>query len=463
MSYELHEFSVEQLSNAFCTREVSPVELTHHLLSRIERLNGKLNALYYLDPEMALQKARASEQRYMSGTARGLFDGIPTSIKDALPAVGMPTYRGSASNQQAIFYDWNAPAVDRLIEAGAVIQGKNTMCDFGIIASGISSRHGITRNPWNSEKTPGGSSSGAASSVAAGFCPAILGTDIVGSIRLPASYCGLVGLKPSYGRVPYYLPNSPALVAGPIARTVRDVAAMLDVISQPDRRDFTALEAHDQRYLHRIEDMPRGRRCRLITNLGFGIKPDEQVVKAVYKAASQLERHGVTIEEYTAFSFPADLISRADCFYRARTYAELNQAAIEDQKKSMLMFDWTRSASKDSGEDIVLALQALLALRERAYQLLGDYDFLLLPSTPTTAFAADQYAPDGYSLFDAWCNTFLFNLTEQPALSVNCGHSSDGMPIGLQIVGKRFDDLGVLQMGRYFEQIHGQPYRMPLL
>ena len=450
--------SLQQLSNAYLTANLSPVEVTRYMLDRIQALNPKINAIYYLDEEDALAQARAAERRYQRNESLGMFDGVPTTIKDAFPIRGMPTYRGSASTQdEGVYYDWNAPAVDRLVEAGAVVMGKNTMCDFGIIASGISSRHGVTRNPWNLSRSPGGSSSGAAACVAAGLCPATLGSDIVGSIRLPASYCGLVGLKPSYGRVPYYFPNSPTLVAGPLARNVHDVATMMDIIARPDPRDFTSLKPKRLDFLSNIDRVPLKPRIRLITHLGFGIAPNQEVVAAVRRAASLFEQHGAILEEPAIPRFAPEAIGMAEKFYRARTFTELNQALPERQQYASLMHEWTRATVNDSAEDMMQAMQRMQELRQSALHLIDGFDFLILPSTPTTAFPAERGAPEGASLFDAWCNNFLFNLTEQPALSINCGFSSEGLPIGLQIVGRRFDDLGVLQAARLFELLHGQP------
>jgi aspartyl-tRNA(Asn)/glutamyl-tRNA(Gln) amidotransferase subunit A len=452
---DISYMSIEELSNAYVDGSLSPVEATRHFLDRSKRLNETLNAIYYIDEEGAMAQATASEKRYRDGTPLGYLDGMPTTIKDALAVKGMPTFRGSASTSDAgFFYDWNAPVVDRLKESGSIILGKNTMCDFGIIASGISSRHGITRNPWNVDRTPGASSSGAAASVAAGLCPAALGTDIVGSIRVPASFCGLVGFKPSYGRVPYYLPNSPALVAGPIARTVRDVAIMLDVVSKADRRDFTALKPENNNTLSKLEQVPKSLKMRLLIDIGFGLPPNAEVIEAVQRAARLFEKAGAIVEERTGPVFERDAANCAELFYRARTYTELNTASKEIQMRTPVIYEWTRATAHESAEDLFKAIHQMTSLRERAMQLMENVDFLLLPSTPTTAFAANLATPANSGIFDPWCNTFLFNLTEQPAMSINCGFSAEGLPIGLQIVGKRFDDLGVLRIGRFFEYLY---------
>tara|TARA_R110000850_G_scaffold277144_3_gene424156 strand:- start:124334 stop:125731 length:1398 start_codon:yes stop_codon:yes gene_type:complete len=457
---KLREFTFESLSAAYRQKKVSPVEVAKETLAQTRRLNSVLNAVYFLDEDATLAKARESEQRYALKSSLGLMDGAVTTMKDALPVIGMPIYRGTASTpDEGLYYRWNAPATDRLLEEGVVIAGKNTMCDFGIIASGVSSRFGITRNPWNPQLTPGASSSGAAALVAAGLCIAAVGTDIVGSIRVPASYCGLVGLKPSYGRVPYYPPVSPALVAGPMARNMHDLAIMLDALAQPDSRDFTALAAQNVSYVSTLNERAKNPVFGLLESVGFGVPPDPEVIAATRRAAALFEAQGARVEQVSMPQFdPADLLL-VEKFYRARTYAELNTAPLDHQKKSALMFKWAGPAKDDSAELMWQAMNAIVRLREQTMALVQGVNYLLLPATPTTAFKAEDVAPKGCTLFDAWCNTFLFNLTEQPALSICSGLSSNAMPIGLQIVGHRFDDMGVMQMGRWYETLRDLPDR----
>jgi Asp-tRNA(Asn)/Glu-tRNA(Gln) amidotransferase A subunit family amidase len=242
---------------------------------------------------------------------------------------------------------------------------------------------------------------------------------------------------------------------------------MLDVISRPDKRDFTALKPEKQSYLSRLEQTPSSIKIRLITNLGFGIAPDDEVVHAVRRAAKMFEKAGASIEEISEPIFDPHAADCAERFYRARTYTELNAAPADRQPRTSLMYDWTRATQRESAEDLFKAINEMTSLRERTLRLSDDVDFLLLPSTPTTAFAAELPAPPGKGIFDPWCNTFLFNLTEQPGISLNCGLSSEGLPIGLQIIGKRYDDLGVLRMGRLFECLfelsQPEPARPPIL
>jgi Asp-tRNA(Asn)/Glu-tRNA(Gln) amidotransferase A subunit family amidase len=461
---DLAYFSARELVECYRRQDLSPIEVTRTMLERIERLNPQLNAIYHLSTEAALRQAAASEARWRRGEPAGPLDGVPTTVKDALPTAAMPSYRGSSvTPDDGVTGDWDAPAVARLKESGCVVMGKSTMCDYGIVAGSVSSRHGVTRNPWDLTRSAGASSAGAAASVAAGLSPLTLGTDIVGSIRIPASFCGLVGLKPSYGRVPYYPPSNPALVVGPMARDTADVALLLDVIAQPDSRDFTALPARQSDYLSQLDRGACGLRARLITDLGFGLALDPAVLECVTAAARALQAAGLSVDDPRVEAFDIRSVDLAESYYRARCYAELNKSERSRQPRSPLLWRWTRPAERESAEHVLDAQGAMLALREKTMRLIDGYDFLLLPTVPSPPFAAELAAPDEERLFDPWCNTFLFNLTEQPALSINCGFTPQGLPVGLQIVGRRYDDLGVLQLGRTYETVRAPQRPWPRL
>ncbi len=465
MAKAIHQLSATELLAHYRTRTLSPVEVINHTFERIEQLNPTINALYYLDKAGALESARASEQRWLKGEPVGLLDGIPTSVKDALPAKDMPIFRGSAASlPEGVMGDDDCAAVARLKESGAVIYGKNTMCDYGILPAGYSSKHGITRNPWNTDYNTGGSSSGATAAVAAGFETMSIGTDIVGSIRLPASFCGIFGHKPSYGRVPYYFPNNPALVAGPLTRTVADAALMMNVISRPDVRDFTALPYDDCDYLEEIKTLPTRGRLGLITDLGLGTKPDPEVVAAVRKAADVYRAAGFEVVEIE-IPFKAGEDACAERYYMARCYNEFSQCP--DQHKAEVIQNWTRPNESATADQLFGDWVALQKLRERTAALMQGFDYLLLPSTPVPAYKAELPAASMDELFGPWANNFLFNLTEQPGSSINCGFTQIGLPIGLQIVGPRFDDIGVLRMSALFEalrksELPGAQTRVPV-
>jgi Asp-tRNA(Asn)/Glu-tRNA(Gln) amidotransferase A subunit family amidase len=439
-----------EMLEGYRLRRFSPVDVIRETYQRIERLNPLLNAFYLLDEEGAVGAARASEDRWQRGAPLGLLDGIPTSIKDSLPWRGTPSYRGSAASvpeTSAV----DAPAVARLREAGAIFLGKTTMPDFGILPSGLSSKHGITRNPWNTKHTPGGSSSGAAASIAAGLNPVAIGTDIVGSIRVPASFCGIFGFKPSQGRVPYYFPNSPSLVAGPMARTVDDAVLLMAVIAAPDARDFTALPADGVDYRTLVTGEVSGARIGVIGDLGFGI-PDPQVPAKVEGAARLLEREGCRTTPVSA-PFNDDDLRQAERFYKVRCRTELNSCPSDRRDQATIISAWSAEAERLSAVEFYGIFNALQRLRERALHLIDEFDFLIMPTVPQAAFQAELPGFSETRVFEPWANAFLFNLTEQPASSINCGLTATGLPIGLQIVGRRFDDRGVLQLSRACERV----------
>ncbi len=453
MTGPIHTLSAIELTDAFRRRDLSPVEVLDATLARIEEVNPKINAIYHIDRVGAAQQAEVSERRWREGAPCGLLDGVVTTIKDALETNGMPAHRGSAAGS-GVVHSSDHPTVARMRDAGSVILGKNTMCDYGILAAGVSSHHGVTRNPWDLSCTTGASSSGAAASVCAGIEPLSIGTDIVGSIRLPASYCGLAGHKPSYGRVPYAFQGSPVLVAGPLARSFTDVALHMNVLTGVDARDFSALPREDVDYVAELSRFdPTGKRALVISELGIGEPVSEDVANATLRAGEALRGLGVSVDRLKTPPFERGEWASAELFYMVRTLSELSQNPELDQRKTPVIFDWTRRALKLSATDHHANFVATQLLRERALNLISGYDFVILPSTPTTAFQAELPGSDPDQIFESWANTFLFNLTEQPASSVPVGLDRAGLPIGVQIVGQRYDDVGVLGLSFALEQV----------
>lgn len=463
MTHLTHTLSASELVQAYIRRELSPVEVVSDALQRISVLNPQINAVYHVAAEEALSGARQSEQRWMGGTPLGPLDGVPTTVKDALDTQGMPSYRGSAAGDATIALT-DHPTVARMREAGAVILGKNTMCDYGILAAGLSSRHGVTRNPWDLSKTTGASSSGAAASIAAGIEPLSIGTDIVGSIRLPASYCGLAGLKPSQGRVPYHVCNSPALTAGPMARSFEDVALHMNVLSKPDKRDYTALAFDEQDYLAELHSLQAfGLRVLVVPELGLGQPVSTLVSDRLLEIAQLLANDGAQVSFLDLPPFKRDDWKPAETFYKVRALSELSRHPDNEAKKSDVVYGWTRDALNLTAVDHHRNFEAMEQLRARTVELIDGYDFVLLPSTPTTAFPADWPGADPDQIFESWSNTFLFNLSQQPASNVPAGLDDQGLPIGVQIVGRRFDDVGVLRLSWRLEQMLGRMSMAPLV
>ena len=447
--------SAREMIAAYRSKSLSPVEVVEAALARIKSRNPTLNALYLIDENGARDAAKASEARWSRGEPIGLLDGVPTTVKDALPLIGAASYRGSAAFDPAVITQTiDAPCVARLKESGAIILGKSTMCDYGIFPSGLSSKHEPARNPWSPAHTSGGSSSGAAVSVAAGINPVAVGTDIVGSIRNPASFCGLVGLKPSHGKVPYYFPNSPALVAGPIARDTADAALLHNVITRPDDRDFTALPYDNVDYLRALDSPPTPARLGLLASIGFGDRPDSVVTSLVETAARSLESSGFTLSGAQTTFQPGDG-RHAEDFYRARIYTELVQHANHVQQRTPVIYRWAHGAAKMSASDLYTCYAGMLQLAEKAARLLDGFDYLLLPTVPVPAYSAELPGSSVDAFFDSWCNTFPFNLSENPAISINCGFTPSGLPVGLQIVGRPFDDVGVLRVAHFYERLRG--------
>ncbi|AMD56769.1 hypothetical protein AWN88_00315 [Agrobacterium tumefaciens] len=448
-------FTAAELAKGFKEKKFSPTEVVEYFLRRIEDINPHINAFYHVAANEARRMAKESAERWMKNAPLSPLDGVPTSIKDALPSIGAPSFRGSlAHNADRQSFEVDAPVVARMREAGMVFLGKTTMPDFGIFASGLSSKHGVTRNPWNLQKTTGGSSSGTAASIAAGLNPLAVGTDIVGSIRLPASFCGIFGFKPSQGRVPYYFPNSPALVAGPMARDVTDASMLMDIIARPDKRDFTALPYDGVGYEAVIHEKISSPRLGFIRSVGFGAEPDPNVLDVVTEAVRVLKSAGYVVEELEV-SFSVEDLQAAERFYKSRARAEFNQFSDERRDAATVISEWSAEAETMSAVTLYSDFNRLQSIRERTAALAQDFDFLVLPSVHTPPFDADQPGLGVSRLFEPWINNFIFNLSEQPASSNPCGIVRENLPVGLQIVGQRFADVDVFRLSKSVEELFG--------
>jgi aspartyl-tRNA(Asn)/glutamyl-tRNA(Gln) amidotransferase subunit A len=456
MSDELCFLSAEELAVRYRRRDLSPVEVTRAVLDRIDRVNPTINAISFVDPVGAIAAARVSEQRWRRAEPIGALDGVPVTLKETIPVAGMPTPKTARAAD--VYHD--APSAQRLREAGAVLLGKTAIPDLSMIPSGISSEYGITRNPWNLGRNSGGSSSGAAAAVAAGFGPLAVGSDMGGSVRIPAAFCGIVGLKPSYGRVPVETPWQ-ALVAGPMARTVSDVAQMLNVLARPDLRDYTALPWDERDYLAQIDDGVRGRRAALLLDIGFGIAVQPEVRALVEAAASVFERLGASVEAMSPI-FDEDPEPAFDRMMQAYAWTEFEALSPENRGRVMPeVADWCRLGEGLSAAVLARATAAIGEIRGRVIAATAPYDLVLSPTMGMEAFGAERPWADGGTRHNPFC--FPFNLSEQPAVSICCGFTSSGLPVGLQIVGRRFDDAGVLRAARAYERARPPlPGRPPL-
>jgi aspartyl-tRNA(Asn)/glutamyl-tRNA(Gln) amidotransferase subunit A len=456
--------SAAQLLALYRGKQLSPVEVLAETLRRLERYEGALNAFVLYDPRAATAQARASEARWRRGEPQGLLDGVPVAIKDTVLTAGWPRLVGSRTidpNQ-----DWNedSPVTAALRAHGAVLFGKTTTPEFGWKPLTDSPLSGVTRNPWELERTPGGSSGGSAAAVLAGICPLAVGTDAGGSIRIPAAFCGIFGLKPTFGRVSVYPPSAFGDVAhvGPMARTVADAALMLDVIKGPDSRDWHSLPDDGVTYRERVgEGSLKGKRVALSPTLGLA-EPEPAVRALVERAADTFRGLGAEVELADPFPQPPkgifEPLARA-AFWALLRALPPNAPALMDPGLVALC----RSGERVTQEEYVDAVARRAALGQSLRRFFDRWDLLLAPTMPIPAAYADPRG-DGRpnpENFPEWMPyTPPFNLTKNPAASVPCGFA-DGLPVGLQVVGPLYGDLAVLQACRAYEEATAAAWPTP--
>jgi Asp-tRNA(Asn)/Glu-tRNA(Gln) amidotransferase A subunit family amidase len=447
---DLADLPATALAPAFASGALSPVEVIEAVLARVTQCEPALCATYALDPDGARDAARASHVRWRGGAALGPLDGVPVTIKEMIATRGVPTPMGTAASDLTPA-PADAPTPARLREAGAVIFAKTTAPDFGMLSSGLSSFHPLTRNPWDLTRNPGGSSSGAGAAAAAGYGPLHVGTDIGGSIRLPAGWCGIFGLKPSHGRVPIDPPYI-GRVAGPMTRTVADAALMMTAITRPDARDFMSLPPADLPWMDLYRDV-YGLRIGLMTDAGAGSPVEPEVRAAVEAAARLFEAGGAIVEPVEPWLTPA-MFDGFDTFFRTR-FRSVTRALPRDRYERILPYirAWVERAADDTAAALYEGYQQLMAIRETGVRFSQRFDYVISPVAPMAAFAAELPGPnnDPQRPFDHIAFTMPANMTEQPAASIDCGQTACGLPIGLQIVGRRFDDVGVLRVAKWFE------------
>lgn len=449
MNQPLYALSAVELTRYYRQRELSPVEVVQAVLDRIGQWEPAIRAMYLVHAQEALDAARAAEARWLAGTPCGALDGVPVTLKENIATCGTPTPLGSAATVLAPA-QVDAPAAARLREAGAIVVGKTTMPDFGFLGAAPSSFHPLTRNPWDTSRNTGGSSSGAGAAAAAGYGPIHLGTDIGGSVRIPASFCGVFGLKPSQGRVPVY-PPAAARVIGPLTRTVADAALAMQAISRPDARDYMSLPPQDVAWASLAREV-RGLRIGLWLEPTGSWQVDPEVQAAVLAAARVFEQAGALVEPVRDWT-TMDMRMGLAHFFTMRCRVDL--AAMPPERAS-LAAGYIRKAADMAGaltpEQTFQAFTRIQQLREATVAATQPYDYVISPVSPVLPFAADAINSGGDQPLKDSHFSAVFNQSEQPAASVPCGLSRDGMPIGLQIAGRRFDDLGVLQLSHWFEQ-----------
>lgn len=462
MASELSELSAVEVIALYKAKKASPVEVAQSVLNRIEKLQPTYNAFCLIDPERTLNDARQSESRWNKHQPNGLIDGVPATIKDLILSKGWPALRGSKTVEPTQNWNEDAPTVARMREHGAVFVGKTTTPEFGWKGVTDSPLTGTTRNPWNSERTSGGSSGGAAVAAALGMGTLNIGSDGGGSIRMPAGFCGIFGIKPTFGVVPAYPQTVMGTLShqGPMTRTVEDAALMLTVITQPDARDWYASPYRSINYHENLESEISGLRIAYSASLGYATV-DQEVQALVEKSLRHFEALGAEIvlvdpgiedpidTMITLWSVGlAVLVENTPC----EKHHLMDQPILE-------LAEHGRSFDALS---IRQAEKAREALAVRMNLFLEDYDFLITPQLPLTAFEAGKEVPPGRGMTRWWewsPFTYPFNLTQNPAATVPCGLASDGLPVCLQIVAPRFREHELLRVCRAFET--AEPFVMP--
>ncbi len=454
---------------AIKNRELSSLELTESLIERINKINPKINAYCTPTFESALDEAKRADDKVKKGETLGLLNGLPLSVKDEFLLKGVRTTFGSKIFENYIPEE-DTSAITRLKDADCVILGKTNMPEFGYMSITYNKIFGVTRNPWNLNRIPGGSSGGAAAAVASGISPIALGSDGGGSIRIPSALCGVYGFKPSFGRVPAYplmglVSEMQIAHYGPIVRYVQDAALMLDAIKGPDDADKFSLPSFAPSFLEGIKQKPKKLTIGYSLDLGYVKAVDPEVEKAILISVDKFEKLGWNVKKAEIKMRKPEL-----CFYTLYTsmYGYNFRPFLKEWRDKMdpdflKMID---ASLTYSGLDIMRALQHRKEIYNTYYEYFKNFDVLITPTTAVPAFEIGKLFPSiigGKSVSPSgWVPfAFIFNLTGHPAASIPCGWSSEGLPIGMQIVGRRHDDLTVLQTSKAFEELAPWQDKMP--
>lgn len=452
--HALLKLSIRDVLALYRERKLSPSEYWQVVEDRVAAFEPEVQALYLYDPESARRQAKASTERWAKGETLGVLDGIPVTIKELIATKGDPVPMGTAAVELKSA-EADAPVSARLKEDGAVIFAKTTCPDYGMLSSGLSSFHHLSRNPWDLTQNPGGSSAGASAAAAASFGPLHIGTDIGGSVRLPAGWTGIFGFKPSHGRIPVD-PYFVGRCAGPMTRAVEDSAIAMATLSRTDLRDGTCMEPNALDWLDFDLDV-KGMKIGLMLDAGVGLSLDDEVRDAVVAAAKRFEEAGAEIVPVAPVMTRA-MLDGLDNFWRARFWGDIEN--LPDERMALILpyiFEWAKGGVHVSGVDAVRGFNQTIEMRKACGKLFSTVDAVISPTNPIVSYPADWASPTNDPLrpFEHIGFTVPWNMSEQPAASINCGFSRSGMPIGLQIVGPRFNDLLVLKLSRAFEQWTG--------
>ena len=445
--------SVSELSKLIKNKEVSPTELLDSTLKKIEKLDPILNSFAFLDIEGAKILAKESEKRMMRNSLLSELDGIPTSIKDLIAQKNLPQRFGSKTTSDNLV-SADAPSVERLRNAGAVLLGKSTSSEFGCKGVGDSPLTGVTKNPWNPKLTPGGSSCGAASMVAAGIVPYAIGTDGGGSIRIPASLTGLFGIKAQFGRVPVYPTSATPTLAHvcPLTRNVLDACKVLQIISGKDFRDPFTVTENAPIFENFIKEK-KSYKIAWSPTLGYG-KNDSNVVEILNKALKNISSLGYNVDtvDKVLDDDPVNL-------WNAEFYAGVGtrlKSVIENSPNLIdpAVLEVLKVAINQKMNDYYSLVFQRYAFREKMRIFFENYDLLITPTLPCVAFETGLNVPKNMQDKNivSWVTyTYPFNLTGQPAASINAGFTKENLPVGMQVIGKNNCEIDVLNFCKQFE------------
>jgi aspartyl-tRNA(Asn)/glutamyl-tRNA(Gln) amidotransferase subunit A len=447
---DLLKLTIREILSLYAGKRFSPSEYWLAVEDRVAAFEPQVQALYLYDPDSARAQAAASTERWARGETLGALDGIPVTLKELIATKGQPVPLGTAAVELTPATE-DAPIAARMKEDGAVIFAKTTCPDYGMLSSGLSSFHPLSRNPWDLSQNPGGSSAGAAAAGAASFGPLHIGTDIGGSIRLPAGWTGLFGFKPSQGRVPID-PFYVGRCAGPMSRTVEDAAISMATLSRPDWRDATSLPPNDFDWLD-LDIEVKGMRIGLMMEAGIGLPVDAEVRDAVTAAAKRFEEAGAIVVPVEPV-LTRDMLDGLDNFWRSRFWGDIEK--MPEERRALILpyiYQWAEGGTYISGTEAVRGFNQTIEMRKACGKLFSTVDAVLSPTNPIVSYPAEWASPtnDPAMPFEHIGFTVPWNMSEQPAASINCGFSKSGMPIGLQIVGPRFGDRMVLKLSQAFE------------
>lgn len=446
----LCDLSVDDLRDGYGAGEFSPVDVLESVQARVDACEPTINALYYPDFDAARRAAEQAAARWVRHEPQGALDGVPVTVKENVARRGVPIPSGNATGdpQPATF---DAPITARLQESGAVIFASTVMPDWGMLSSGVSSLHGVSRSPIDPALTTGGSSAGAGAAAAAGYGPLHIGSDIGGSIRLPATWLGLAGHKPSFGRIPLGKPYM-GRCAGPLARRVSDVRWMMRVVGRPDARDYSQLPPCTDDYEATFK--PAQARIAVLADAGCGEAVEPDIAAIVQRSADAFANAGAQVEAIEPF-MDDDILADVDRFLRVRSWVDYAALPVAEQRRILpYIAEWCRRGADISGAEVLRCYQTIQHMRAATIAATTPYDFVLSPVAPMSAFPAEWPMPfhDPALPMQHIGFTVPYNMSEQPAISIHAGFTDDGRTVGVQLAGRRFDDAGVLAAAEWLEQ-----------